>query len=101
MGVTEKLAKFIVETPADAIPAAAIDRDFAFYPTRCRHEDLYPVRRPDGGVKLHWPIWFSLISDSRPVGQVPDNDSSINVSVGRVCPLHGSTTLPPSLGRVE
>lgn len=43
-----------------AIPygGARIDPDFAFYPTHCRFEDLYPVPLPDGGVKLHWPIWF-------------------------------------------
>jgi hypothetical protein len=43
-----------------AIPygGARIDPDFAFYPTRCRFEDLYPVPLPDGGVKFHWPIWF-------------------------------------------
>lgn len=37
---------------------ARIDPDFAFYPTRCRFEDLYPVPLPDAGVKLHWPVWF-------------------------------------------
>jgi hypothetical protein len=43
-----------------AIPygGARIDPDFAFYPTHCRFEDLYPVPLPDGGVKFHWPIWF-------------------------------------------
>ncbi len=41
---------------------AALDPTYAFYPTRCRHEDLYPVQQPDGAVKLHWPIWFSLIT---------------------------------------
>src|SRR5512147_331345 len=41
---------------------AAIDPRFEFYPTRCRYEDLYPVRLPDGGVKFHWPIWFSLVT---------------------------------------
>lgn len=35
-----------------------LDPEFAFYPTRCRYEDLYPVRQADGGVKFHWPIWF-------------------------------------------
>jgi hypothetical protein len=37
-----------------------VDPDFAFYPTRCRFEDLYPAPLADGGVKLHWPIWFPL-----------------------------------------
>lgn len=37
-----------------------VDPEFAFYPTRCRFEDLYPVPLPDGGVKFHWPIWFPL-----------------------------------------
>jgi hypothetical protein len=41
---------------------AALDPDYTFYPTRCRHEDLYPVRLAEGGTKLHWPIWFSLIT---------------------------------------
>jgi hypothetical protein len=40
----------------------ALDPDYAFYPTHCRHEDLYPVQAADGGVKLHWPIWFSLVT---------------------------------------
>jgi hypothetical protein len=37
-----------------------IDPDYAFYPTRCRHEDLYPVRHDDGTIGFHWPIWFPL-----------------------------------------
>jgi hypothetical protein len=41
---------------------AALDPDYTFYPTRCRHEDLYPVRLVEGGTKLHWPIWFSLVT---------------------------------------
>jgi len=45
---------------AVAYGAARLDPTYAFYPTRCYHEDLYPVPLPDGGVKFHWPIWFSL-----------------------------------------
>src|SRR5262245_16352789 len=47
-----------------SIPYAGIETDpqYAFYPSRCRHEDLYPVPLADGGVKLHWPIWFSLVT---------------------------------------
>jgi hypothetical protein len=45
-----------------AYGAKAIDPEFTFYPTRCHHEDLYPVQLPDGGVKLHWPLWFPLLS---------------------------------------
>ena len=37
-----------------------IDPEFAFYPTRCRFADIYPVPLADGGVKFHWPIWFPL-----------------------------------------
>lgn len=37
-----------------------LDPEFAFYPTRCRFEDLYPAPLADGGVKFHWPIWFPL-----------------------------------------
>jgi len=37
-----------------------VDPDFAFYPTQCRFNDLYPALTDDGGVKFHWPIWFPL-----------------------------------------
>ena len=45
-----------------AIPYGGLrlDPEYAFYPTRCRFEDLYPVPLADGGVKFHWPIWFPL-----------------------------------------
>ena len=39
-----------------------VDPEFAFYPSRCRFEDLYPVPLADGGVKFHWPVWFPLAS---------------------------------------
>jgi hypothetical protein len=47
-----------------AIPYGGLrlDPEYAFYPTRCRFEDLYPVPLADGGVKFHWPIWFPLLS---------------------------------------
>lgn len=45
-----------------------VDPEFAFYPTRCRFADIYPVRLDDGGVKFHWPIWFPL--GSRPLVSV-------------------------------
>jgi hypothetical protein len=37
-----------------------LDSEFAFYPTQCRFEDLYPVPLAGGAVKFHWPIWFPL-----------------------------------------
>src|SRR5262245_10872557 len=47
-----------------AIPygAARLDPEYAFYPTRCRFEDIYPVQHPDGTVGFHWPIWFPLVT---------------------------------------
>jgi MFS family permease len=39
-----------------------IDPDFAFYPTHCGTQDLYPLRMDDGAVRFHWPIWFPLMS---------------------------------------
>lgn len=49
---------------AYAVPygGAALDPDYAYYPTHCRHQDLYPIPLPGGGVRFHWPIWFSLIT---------------------------------------
>lgn len=45
------------------IPYAArfVDPDLVLYPSRCRHNDIYPDPSR-GEVRLHWPIWFSLVS---------------------------------------
>jgi hypothetical protein len=45
-----------------AVPygGAAVDPGYAFYPTHCRHQDLYPLPQGDGAVGFQWPIWFSL-----------------------------------------
>jgi hypothetical protein len=45
---------------AIAYGGRGLDPDFAFYPNRCYHDDLYPMPAAGGGVKFHWPIWFSL-----------------------------------------
>jgi hypothetical protein len=39
-----------------------IDPTYRFYPTHCRHLDLYPLPLADGGVRLQWPIWFALVT---------------------------------------
>lgn len=43
-------------------PGRVIDPGFEFYPGRCRGALVYPMPEPDGGVRLRWPIWFSLAS---------------------------------------
>ncbi|MDX2170743.1 MAG: hypothetical protein SF182_26975 [Deltaproteobacteria bacterium] len=39
-----------------------LDPTYRFYPTHCRHLDIYPLPLPDGGVRLQWPIWFALVT---------------------------------------
>jgi hypothetical protein len=46
--------------PLIAYGGAALDPTYAFYPTQCYHDDLYPLPLPGGGVKFHWPIWYTL-----------------------------------------
>jgi hypothetical protein len=45
-----------------AYPGSVLDPSWAFYPGRCDHGELYPFPEPGGGVRLHWPIWFPLLS---------------------------------------
>jgi hypothetical protein len=44
-----------------ALPYAArpLDPNLNFYPSRCRHDDIYPDPSR-GEIRLHWPIWFPL-----------------------------------------
>ncbi|MFN8625136.1 MAG: hypothetical protein U0587_04000 [Candidatus Binatia bacterium] len=39
-----------------------LDPSWAFYPGRCDRRGLYPFPEPGGGIRLHWPIWFPLLS---------------------------------------
>jgi hypothetical protein len=45
------------------IPYAArsTDPDLLLYPSRCRHNDIYPDPSR-GEIRFHWPIWFPLAS---------------------------------------
>jgi hypothetical protein len=49
-------------TYAVPYPGRTLDPNWAFYPGRCDHGELYPFPEAEGGVHLHWPIWFPLLS---------------------------------------
>lgn len=48
----------VYEIPYAARPT---DPDLTLYPSRCRHNDIYPDPSR-GEIRLHWPIWFPLVS---------------------------------------